>query len=184
MPQFFFKPFSLLYTTEEELVLKWRNHETVRKWMANKKVISAKEHRFFMEAQRKSTQLSAQYFLVFKVNNPVGVINYKIVSPKFKTANVGLFVNPEMINTGVGMELGFWGAKHLFQECGLEKLLLDCEEGNLAVYKLWQFLGVRVTVQDADKYYGELSRSIFLTWPSSYRDFKHERIKLLRSENL
>lgn len=71
--------FTCLHATSIKLVLKWRNHEAVRKWMLNNSVISTAEHVDFIESLRNPTD--KRYFMVQLNNNPIGVVDfYKINS--------------------------------------------------------------------------------------------------------
>jgi len=58
---------------EKQLVLSWRNHPQIRKWMKNTEEIPMNEHLKFLETL--TTQKNKNYFLVKQDSKYLGVIS-------------------------------------------------------------------------------------------------------------
>ena len=59
---------------EKKMVLEWRNHEEIRKWMYNQDEISLDEHLKFI--QNLEFNPFKQYLIVKKGNEFIGVIDF------------------------------------------------------------------------------------------------------------
>lgn len=88
-----YKDFTTLNEKEKEMVLEWRNTESVRKWMYNKEVIDLESHLRFIKGL--SQRDDRYYWLVFdNQNNPVGTLNVTNVDRNSDRAELGLYMNP------------------------------------------------------------------------------------------
>ena len=72
---YLFKDFRHISQYEKNLVLKWRNHLSIRQWMDNKLIISKSEHNKFLEELKKKKDTI--YFLIIKKKTKVGVLTLK-----------------------------------------------------------------------------------------------------------
>jgi UDP-4-amino-4,6-dideoxy-N-acetyl-beta-L-altrosamine N-acetyltransferase len=91
--------FTTLELSQKKLVLSWRNHPDIRKWMIQKEEISLDEHLSFIEHLK--TQPDKHHFLVCDAENCIGVINLTLIQKN--SYELGLYANPEM--RGVGTQL-------------------------------------------------------------------------------
>lgn len=84
--------FTQLPHSELENILKWRNHESIRRWMYNDKIISFKEHLQFVENLKNNS--SDLYFLVKKDEAELGVIYFNQINQTHKRCLLGIYANP------------------------------------------------------------------------------------------
>ena len=59
---------------EKEMILKWRNHPDIRKWMYNQDEIKFEEHLSFIDSLK--SRKDKLYFLVKKEDEFIGVIDF------------------------------------------------------------------------------------------------------------
>ena len=59
---------------EKEMILKWRNHPDIRKWMYNQDEIKLEEHLNFIDSLK--LRKDKLYFLVKKEDEFIGVIDF------------------------------------------------------------------------------------------------------------
>lgn len=87
-----------LSSTQKELVLSWRNHENIRKWMVNSEPIGEEEHLAFIETlQDLSHKL---YFLVQYNGENYGVIYLTDINTHAHSAELGIYANPDLHGVG------------------------------------------------------------------------------------
>lgn len=91
--------FTTLNLAQKELVLSWRNHPSIRKWMVNDHEISLEDHLHFIDLLSSKTDRC--YFLVQKGSDFIGVINLTDITDT--SAELGIYANPDM--RGVGNSL-------------------------------------------------------------------------------
>jgi UDP-4-amino-4,6-dideoxy-N-acetyl-beta-L-altrosamine N-acetyltransferase len=101
-----------------DLVLQWRNHIDVRRFMFNQKKIALEEHRSWFE---RVSQDSSRHQLIFEINSvPSGMINFSL----HETATVadwGFYLAPDVAK-GSGRQLGLVALDFAFGRLGLHKV--------------------------------------------------------------
>ena len=125
------KNFIQLNYDEKLMILEWRNHPSISKWMINKKV-KLKEHLNFINSLKENkTKL---YFLV----DDIGVVDFINITDK--KADIGLYKNPNKQKVGSVL------MKHIidygFNVLKLEKLILYVYKNNqkaINLYKKFNF---------------------------------------------
>lgn len=82
----------------KKMVLEWRNHPDIRKWMFTQDTITLNTHLNYIESlkQRKDRL----YFLVQKGNQFIGVIDFTNINLKNKTTEFGIYANPNLRQVG------------------------------------------------------------------------------------
>jgi UDP-4-amino-4,6-dideoxy-N-acetyl-beta-L-altrosamine N-acetyltransferase len=83
------------------MILEWRNHESIRKWMYDSEIISEVLHLKFIENLKNNTK--NKYFLVQKNNTEIGVIYFNKIDVINKSTYFGLYANINL--SGVGSAL-------------------------------------------------------------------------------
>jgi pseudaminic acid synthase len=84
------RAFTELNDAEIGMILEWRNHQEVRRWMRNDALISPEDHRMFIKNLENSD--NKFYWLVFAAGLPIGVISLtKLAGEIFEG---GLYKNP------------------------------------------------------------------------------------------
>lgn len=115
---FSYKEFCNIDRNESDMILDWRNHESVRKWMFNSNIISLKEHQEFLE--RLKTDLSKRYWLVFNSNNPIGVTS--LIRIHNNHAEWGYYLEPSLHETTLSIELYYYTLGFFFDNLGFRLL--------------------------------------------------------------
>ena len=127
--------FKSLDISQKEMVLSWRNDESVRMWMYNQDVITWDKHLSFIEGLKEDT--SKRYFLVREDERDIGVIDLCQITKE--SAHGGLYQNPALKGFGrvlLGEMIAF-----SFVKLGVEKLYLEAFEENKRALKLYEKMG-------------------------------------------
>ncbi|WP_416199234.1 MAG: UDP-4-amino-4, 6-dideoxy-N-acetyl-beta-L-altrosamine N-acetyltransferase [Pseudomonas helleri] len=101
-----------------ELVLSWRNHAEVRRYMYTQHEITLKEHTEWFE---RATLDTSRHLLVFELKEtPVGFVNIREIAPG-GIADWGFYAAPEAPR-GTGQKLGKAALQYAFCQAGLHKI--------------------------------------------------------------
>jgi len=125
---------------EKENVLRYRNHENIRKWMYSTKEITLKEHIAFINALLGDEK--KQYLLVKKDGVDIGVVDF--VFEKQETF-FGLYANPFEKVAGVGRILEEVCIKYVFDILKLDKLKLEVFSENQRAFNLYKKFSFKET---------------------------------------
>ena len=127
---------------EKKMVLSWRNHQDIRKWMSNKKEITLEEHLNYIDSLfYKKDRI---YFLVKESNDYLGVIDFtNIVENEF--SEFGIYVKPGL--RGVGTKLMDIIINNAFNVLKLKKLTANVYVNNekaIELYKKFNFNEIKL----------------------------------------
>ena len=89
-------PFNELDDIEAKMILSWRNHPYIRKWMIHSEIISMEEHLRFIESL--SNRSDKRYFLVRDAQKYLGVVDLTNIT--VNSAELGLYSNPDLHGVG------------------------------------------------------------------------------------
>lgn len=123
--------FTTLNLAQKELVLSWRNHPSIRKWMVNDHEISLENHLNFIDLL--SSKTDRLYFLVQKNSDFIGVINLTEMTDT--SVELGIYANPDM--RGVGNSL-MTALIDYASALGLSKLIANVFITNVRALNLYQ----------------------------------------------
>lgn len=90
--------FTELSLDTKKMILGWRNHPNVKKWMYYQNNISLDEHLSFIESLKVKDD--SKYFLLKKKGEYIGVIDFTSINYRKKEAEIGLYSNPELKGNG------------------------------------------------------------------------------------
>ena len=135
---------------EKKMVLSWRNHQDIRKWMSNKKEITLEEHSNYIDSLfYKKDRI---YFLVKESNDYLGVIDFtNIVENEF--SEFGIYVKPGL--RGVGTKLMDIIINNAFNVLKLKKLIANvCVDNEKAkkLYKKFNFNEIQLNTDINGKF--------------------------------
>ena len=82
---------------EKEMILEWRNHPDIRKWMYNQDEIKFEEHLNFIDSLK--LRKDKLYFLVKKEDDFIGVIDFTQLVNK-ESVHMGIYSNPNINGNG------------------------------------------------------------------------------------
>ncbi|MGB0879291.1 MAG: UDP-4-amino-4,6-dideoxy-N-acetyl-beta-L-altrosamine N-acetyltransferase [Polaribacter sp.] len=109
-----FKNYIDLSLEEKKEILGYRNHFLVREMMHNKNEIKLNDHLGFIDKLKIDKQNS--YWAVFKKNKLVSSVYLNKIDITDKTGFWGIFLNPNYIGTGIGVEIQFEAMKLFFEK--------------------------------------------------------------------
>lgn len=131
--------FTHIDSVTARLVLGWRNHEDVRKWMLHSSIISEAEHRTFINRLKEDS--TKQYFVIQIHKQPIGVIDFYQMEPGTNSCYYGYFLKPESIGSSLGILLEFIAAEYALIQMGLKHLIAETLPSNTRAMRLHRQFG-------------------------------------------
>lgn len=127
---------------ESRLVMGWRNHDNIRKWMYTDHIIMPDEHHKYLEQLK--TDRKNFYWLCRQngLDKYLGVIYLNRVNMQNKNAFLGIYVDPFMQSSGMGRLLLSALRKLAFEIMNLHTLkseVLETNERAISLYKRFSF---------------------------------------------
>ena len=101
-----FKNFVNLTEQEKIMVWEWRNSEGIRKWMTNTETIPLENHLKFVDSLSHRDDL--YYWMVYKDNNPLGVVDISSINRDNDSSETGYYLNPDYLDLGAGFEFFYY----------------------------------------------------------------------------
>jgi len=104
---------------DKKLILEWRNHESIRKWMYNSDVVALENHLEFINRLKDNT--TKLYFLVKRKGKPVGVIS--LVDIENNVGDWGYYIAPDFHNENLGVEFYYYSLVYIYRVLKLSKVI-------------------------------------------------------------
>jgi UDP-4-amino-4,6-dideoxy-N-acetyl-beta-L-altrosamine N-acetyltransferase len=121
---------------EKELVWKWRNHDSIRRWMYNTSPFSLEHHLEFLENLEKNP---TNYFLVRRENIPIGVFSVKEMEDY--CVDLGLYISPEHQKKKLSVEFLFLVLTYIFETSAFKRIICAYLIENSAINSLIGLFG-------------------------------------------
>ena len=131
---FFLVNFTDLTLEEKKMVLTWRNHNEIKKWMYNQNDILLDNHLMYIE--NLSNSIDKKYFIVKQNESYIGVVDFIQIDDKNKECEFGLYANPFEKTVGIGRILEELCIKYVFEILKFKKLKLEVFTENKQVRNL------------------------------------------------
>jgi len=155
-------------------ILEYRNHVEVRKMMSNHKEIQTIEH--FRYVEKLKQNINNFYWIVKKNENIIGAIYLNNLNYEMRSAYWGIFLNPNYIGTGVGVEVEFEGMKVFFKEFGFNYIKAEVLNNNIDSHSIQAKFNFREVENNINSVIYELTREDWLRLPETYKEFKRQNI--------
>ncbi len=126
--------FTELTLNEKEMILGWRNHPEIKKWMYTTKNIQLSDHLSFIE--KLKTCNDKIYFLVKHGKEYLGVIDFYNLKDTNEIIEFGLYSNPNAKIPGVGRILEKLSIEYAFDVLKAKVLKLEVFSENMQVRNL------------------------------------------------
>ena len=126
--------FTDLSLNEKKMILEWRNHSSIRQWMFTSECISLQNHLKYIDTL--NTRDDRSYFLIKRISQSIGVIDFTNIDHRNKTTEFGLYANPAL--RGVGNQLMESVIDYAFNTLDIKKLIAEVFEENYAAIKLYK----------------------------------------------
>lgn len=141
-----------------QLVLSWRNHSSVRKWMYNRNIITLEEHLNFVKSL--SSRNDKIYYLVERDGIYLGV--FSLIDFDGNIGEWGYYLAPEFHHHGLGVEFYYSVLKFCFDTLGIKKMLgyalVDNKSANSLNF-LFGFKGEQFKKSDSEELFYKLELS-------------------------
>lgn len=124
---FVFKSYTELSEEEKKEVLRCRNDESVRKWMCSTDEIPLESHLAYIE-KLKSSETNFYWAVMTPEGKFLGGIS--LVGMKDLNADSGIFLNPELIGSGLGSKISIASMEFYFRQMGLASIYSVVHAGN------------------------------------------------------
>jgi len=139
--------FTELLLEEKKMILEWRNHKAIRKWMYNQEVISLVEHLNYIKSL--SSKKDRLYFMVRYRNEVIGVIDFTNINYINKKTDFGIYAKPD--SRGFGKILMSSIINYAFYSLKMDRLIAEVFIENtkaISLYKKFNFEQIDVKVVD------------------------------------
>lgn len=149
---------------DAEMILKWRNQDSVRLNMYNHEMIDLDTHMKWFASILKSD--SCQYFIYEQNQKPLGVLSFSEIDKENKKATWAFYSGDTTVR-GIGSEMEQLALDYAFNKLDLNKLYCEVLEFNTTVISFHRKFGFKVEgVKRQDylrdgKYYDIYQLSLF-----------------------
>jgi len=126
--------FTNLSLDQKKMVLEWRNHSNIRKWMFRQESINLESHLNYIESL--DTREDRAYFLVKKDTRDIGVIDFTNIDHECKKTEFGIYSNPTL--KGIGNLLMGSIIDYAFNVLKVNTLISKVFEENIPAIKLYK----------------------------------------------
>jgi UDP-4-amino-4,6-dideoxy-N-acetyl-beta-L-altrosamine N-acetyltransferase len=133
--------FTSLNLDEKKMVLEWRNHPNIRRWMFTQEEITLEDHFKYIESLQSKGDRA--YFLVKRDSQAIGVIDFPNIDRKATSTEFGIYADPQI--KGVGKFLMENIIKYAFEHLDVETLISEVFEENISAIKLYRRYNFRDT---------------------------------------
>jgi UDP-4-amino-4,6-dideoxy-N-acetyl-beta-L-altrosamine N-acetyltransferase len=106
-----------------ELILDWRNQESIRKVMYNSEIISKSQHIQWFERLQKNENAISKVFYYNHV--PYGVLNINQIDRINNKCEWGFYIGANNAPKGMGTILGYKSLNYIFGELSFRKLCAE-----------------------------------------------------------
>lgn len=120
---------------QKKMILDWRNHPKIRKWMYNQNEISLEEHLSFIE--NLNIYKEKLYFLVKNDEEYIGVIDFVDITSE--SLHMGIYTNPNLY--GQGSVLLSEIIKYSFENLKVNEIFSEVFELNTKALELYKKFG-------------------------------------------
>lgn len=117
--QYSFVNFFDLDIKEKEMVLEWRNHLEIRKWMYYKDIVAIENHLQFID--RLKEDKTKLYYLVKRNNISIGV--FSLVGIVDNIGEWGYYIAPSFHHKNLGVEFYYFVLKYIFESLNFSKII-------------------------------------------------------------
>ncbi len=124
---------------DKKMVLEWRNHPTIRKWMLTKEKIPLENHLSYIDSLK--TKSDRVYFLVKEQDKPIGIIDFTDIDLIQSKASIGIYAKPKL--RGVGNLLMQEIINYGFVKLKLESLISEVFNSNDLAIRLYNRYGFK-----------------------------------------
>jgi UDP-4-amino-4,6-dideoxy-N-acetyl-beta-L-altrosamine N-acetyltransferase len=150
-----YKNFIFLSNEEKLMVLDWRNHESIRKYMYNQNKIEEKNHFAFIRSLAERDDCF--YWLVFDEEKSIGVFSLTDINYQTSQVSSGFYIDPYQGKEDI-FEFIITSDRLIFEDFNVEKLYGGILSSNQYLLLISLYMGI---VIETEKY---IEGKKFLFW--------------------
>lgn len=127
-------------------VWQWRNAPEIRAYMYNKEIIPLENHLRFVQSLRNRDDVA--YWLVRKGEETIGVTNLTDINIEESSAELGYYMLPSELNSGLGLEFAYNNLLFVFDtEIQCNSLHGAIHRSNINALVLDSYLGCEIQTE-------------------------------------
>lgn len=139
---YLYKNFTLLSDNELLMILEWRNHPNIRKYMNNTNCISVDSHLDYCHNLINRSDVC--YWLIYKHNEPIGVLNIIDIDYEHESCEPGFYLSPKVMGRGESIFLLSNYKDMLINKLGFKSLIGHNYIDNNAALLFTMFFGAKI----------------------------------------
>ena len=150
---YLYRNFVNLSLKEKEMVLSWRNHDKIRRWMNHSEIIPLENHLRYIDSLKERKDV--YYWLVYKDNDPIGVVDILDADYEKDQSETGYYLNPELLDAGLGFEFYYYFKLFFHDYLQIGNTVGELMVGNVNSYVLITYFGghaIRVNKRGEETY--------------------------------
>jgi len=139
--------FTNLSLEEKKMILEWRNHKDIRKWMYNRDIIGLSEHLSYIDSL--ASKKDRLYFIVKYRDEVIGVIDFTNIDHINNKTDFGIYAKPN--SRGFGKILMSTIIDYAFCNLKMDRLIAEVFIENsraISLYKKFNFIQIDTKVVD------------------------------------
>lgn len=126
---------------DKDLILRWRNSESIRHYMYDTRTITPEEHDQWF--RRELNNEKSRHFIFREKGRPVGFVSFTDINDRDRRCSwaFNLSDERESLQKGLGAVMEYFAIEHVFEKMSIEKLCCEVLDFNTAVVRLHQRFG-------------------------------------------
>lgn len=134
-----YQNFTTLSEEQVKQIWEWRNHPDIRKYMYNVDEIPFESHLKFVSGL--TDRLDVAYWIVCFKDDPIGIINLTSIDWEHSRAELGYYMVPEKMNSGLGIDFVYNTILFVFDSLHVSELFGSIHEDNKNAIILDSYMG-------------------------------------------
>lgn len=126
---------------DKDLILRWRNSESIRHFMYEIRPITPEEHDQWF--RRELNNEKSRHFMFREKGRPVGFVSFTNINDRDRRCAWAFNLSDERegLQKGLGAVMEYFALEYVFEKMSIEKLCCEVLDFNTAVVRLHQRFG-------------------------------------------
>ncbi len=126
---------------DKDLILRWRNSESIRHYMYDTRMITPEQHDKWFRKELNNEK--SRHFIFREKGRPVGFVSFTDINDRDRRCSwaFNLSDERESLQKGLGAVMEYFAIEHVFEKMSIEKLCCEVLDFNTAVVRLHQRFG-------------------------------------------
>ena len=134
--------FDKLQYKDLNMILEWRNDNSIRNKMKNKHVISFKEHKKWFYGVVNDT--TCEWMIIKYEEKKVGVIGIKEIDKNKSSCTWGMYLSPKIRKLGIGVLAEIQAIDRMFIKPNVETIWGEVLSNNRSIMKIHKRCGFKI----------------------------------------